>query len=117
LDYRLRVYLCNGTDDEKLEWFHTINIAGKQMTEQELLNANYTGPWLSDAKQYFSKKTNNKALSIAFCNNDDRCMLINKDGIAANRQELLELVLHWRISKSETYAEIKDYITKIRIIR
>ena len=114
LDYRLQVYLCNGTDDEKLEWFHTINIAGKQMTEQELLNANYTGPWLTDAKQYFSKKTNNKALSIAFCNNDDRCMLINKDGIAANRQELLEMVLRWRVSKSDTYPEIKDYMAQHR---
>ena len=84
------------------------------MTEQELLNANYTGPWLSDAKQYFSKKNNNKALSIAFCNNDDRCKLINKDGIAANRQELLEMVLRWRISKSDTYPEIKNYMAQHR---
>ncbi len=114
LDYRLQVYLCNGTDDEKLEWFHTINIAGKQMTEQELLNANYTGSWLSDAKQYFSKKTNNKALSISFCNNDDRCMLVNKDAVAANRQELLELALRWRIAKSEQYPEIKDYMAQHR---
>ena len=114
LDYRLQVYLCNGTDDEKLEWFHTINIAGKQMTEQELLNANYTGPWLSDAKQYFSKKANNKALSISFCDNDNSHMLVNKDAVAANRQELLELALRWRISKSDQYKEIKDYMAQHR---
>jgi len=53
LSYKLQVYICEGTDDEKLEWFHTINIAGKQMKPQELLNANYTGTWLSDAKIYF----------------------------------------------------------------
>ena len=95
LDYRLQVYLCSGTDDEKLEWFHTINIAGKQMTDQELLNANYTGPWLSDAKQYFSKKSNNSAINLAFCDNDERKTLLSENGIDANRQKLLETVLRW----------------------
>lgn len=38
LDYKLMVYLCSGTDSEKLEWFKTINIAGEKLTEQELLN-------------------------------------------------------------------------------
>ena len=56
LNYKLQVYVCNGTEDEKLDWFHTINIAGKQMTEQELLNANYTGRWLTSVKYFFSSK-------------------------------------------------------------
>ena len=55
LDYGLTVYFCEGGDDEKLEWFKTINIAGKELTEQELLNAVYAGPWTADAKRYFSK--------------------------------------------------------------
>ena len=55
LDYDLQVYLCSGTDSEKLKWFRTINIAGEELTEQELRNAVYAGPWLSDAKRYFSK--------------------------------------------------------------
>ena len=55
LDYRLMVYLCEGTDSEKLEWFRTINIAGEELTEQELRNAVYAGPWTADAKRYFSK--------------------------------------------------------------
>ena len=56
LDYELFVYLCEGTEEEKLEWFKVINIAGATLTDQELLNATYTGTWLSDAKNYFSKR-------------------------------------------------------------
>jgi hypothetical protein len=55
LDYRLMVYLCSGTDSEKLGWFKTINIAGERLTEQELRNAVYSGSWVTDAKRYFSK--------------------------------------------------------------
>ena len=55
LDYELQVYLCSGTDSEKLKWFKTINIAGEELTDQELRNAVYAGPWLADAKRYFSK--------------------------------------------------------------
>ena len=55
LNYKLMVYLCSGTDSEKLEWFKTINIAGEKLTEQELRNAVYSGSWVADAKRYFSK--------------------------------------------------------------
>lgn len=55
LDYELNVYICSGTDSEKLKWFKTINIAGEELTEQELRNAVYAGSWVSDAKRYFSK--------------------------------------------------------------
>ena len=55
LNYKLMVYLCSGTDSEKLDWFRTINIAGEKLTEQELRNAVYAGSWVSDAKRYFSK--------------------------------------------------------------
>jgi len=55
LDYELQVYICSGTPEEKLEWFSIINIAGEPLTDQELLNANYTGKWLSSAKRYFMK--------------------------------------------------------------
>lgn len=55
LNYNLMVYLCSGTDSEKLEWFRTINIAGEKLTDQELRNAVYSGSWVSDAKRYFSK--------------------------------------------------------------
>lgn len=55
LNYKIMVYLCSGTDSEKLEWFKTINIAGEKLTDQELRNAVYSGSWVSDAKRYFSK--------------------------------------------------------------
>ena len=57
LDYKLMVYFCEGTDKEKLDRFKTINIAGEKLTDQELRNAIYTGPWLTDAKRYFSKSS------------------------------------------------------------
>ena len=55
LNYKLMVYFCSGSDREKLDWFKTINIAGEKLTDQELRNAIYTGPWLESAKKYFSK--------------------------------------------------------------
>lgn len=42
-DYELTIYICEGTEEEKLEWFRIINIAGETLTPQELLNATYTG--------------------------------------------------------------------------
>lgn len=55
LNYKLMVYICSGTDSEKLQWFKTINIAGEKLTDQELRNAVYSGSWVTDAKRYFSK--------------------------------------------------------------
>ena len=39
LDYPLTIYVCEGEPSEKLEWFKTINIAGKPLNEQEINNA------------------------------------------------------------------------------
>lgn len=55
LDYKLTIYVCEGEESEKLEWFKTINIAGKPLNEQEIRNAVYAGPFVSDAKKHFSK--------------------------------------------------------------
>lgn len=55
LDYKLMIYICEWNDKEKLDWFKTINIAWEKLTEQELRNAIYTWPWLTDAKRHFSK--------------------------------------------------------------
>ena len=84
LNYRLMVYFCEGNDKEKLDWFRIINIAGEKLTDQELRNAVYTGPWLSSAKLIFSK-TN----CVAY--------LLSKDYVngTAIRQELLETALDW----------------------
>ena len=126
LEYRLQVYVCEGSDDEKLDWFHTINIAGKQMTNQELLNANYTGDWLTSAKQFFSKRQNNTAINMSYYDNNDKKTLLNLStdrvlgdmgglGEKANRQLLLELALKWRINaETSEYPQIKDYMSKHR---
>jgi hypothetical protein len=84
LNYELMVYFCEGEDSEKLKWFEIINIAGAVLTKQEIRNAVYTGPWLSDAKRYFSK-TSCPAYQIG-----------NKylNGTAI-RQEYLETALNW----------------------
>lgn len=57
LDYELSVYVCEGNEGEKLDWFKIINIAGEKLTDQELRNAIYTGPWLADAKRWFSRSS------------------------------------------------------------
>ena len=56
LDYELWIYLCSGTDSERLNWYETINIAGEVLEKQELRNAVYAGPWVTDAKRYFSRR-------------------------------------------------------------
>ena len=84
LNYKCMIYFCEGTDLEKLEWFKTINIAGEKLTDQELRNAIYTGPWLSDAKLKFSK-SNCAAYLLAN-------KYVNGSPI---RQELLEKAISW----------------------
>ncbi len=87
LNYELQIYICSGTDSEKLKWFKTINIAGEKLTDQELRNAVYAGSWVSDAKRYFSK-TGAPATKIG-------SDYLNGSAI---RQEYLETAISW-ISK------------------
>jgi len=87
LDYDLMIYFCEGTDKERLDWFTVINTFGEKVNEQEIRNAVYTGPWLSDAKLKFSK-TNCVAYLLA----NDGGKLVNGSPI---RQEYLETALSW----------------------
>jgi hypothetical protein len=96
LDYELSVYVCEGTDSEKLDWFKIINIAGVKLTEQELRNAIYTGTWLADAKRWFSK-TGAPAVQ------EGRDKLVS---VSTIRQEVLETALDW-ISGGK----IEDYMS------
>jgi len=94
LNYHLLVYWCEGTQAEVLDWFKTINIAGLELKEQEMLNATHTGPWLSHAKPIFSKSN---------C----PAYLLSKDYVRTevDRQRLLEIALKW-ISKNK----VEDYM-------
>lgn len=85
LDYELSIYICEGSDSDKLDWFKTINIAGEKLTQQELRNAIYAGPWLTDAKRWFSK-------SAAPAVQEGREKLVSGSPI---RQEILETALDW----------------------
>ncbi|MBC8266030.1 MAG: DUF262 domain-containing protein [Flavobacteriales bacterium] len=113
LDYKLMVYLCSGTDKEKLEWFETINIAGAVLTKQELRNAVYSGSWVSDAKKYFSKNG-------CYASN------IGSDYLngSAIRQDYLETAIKWIHEgtiedymgihqNDEDSVELKDYLTEV----
>ena len=99
LDYPLMIYICEGTDKEKLDWFKVINIAGEPLTDQELRNAIYTGEWLTEAKKYFSK-TGCPASSIAgdYLNG------------SAIRQDYLETAIRWLAARDGI--EIEDYMAK-----
>lgn len=54
MNSELLVYRCSGTEAEIKEWFETINIAGIPLSNQELRNAIYSGPFVTAAKQRFS---------------------------------------------------------------
>ena len=56
LNYELQVYFCTGSDEEKMNWFQTINTAGEPLTKQEIRNAVYSSAWLTDAKSVLSKR-------------------------------------------------------------
>lgn len=99
LNYELMVYFCEGTDKERLDWFRIINIAGEKLTDQEIRNAVYTGPWLSDAKLKFSKSN-----CVAYLLANDGGQLVDGSPI---RQAYLETVLSWINN-----GKIEEYMAK-----
>lgn len=58
LDTRLDIYECQGTENEIKQWFQTINIVGLPLNKQELLNAIYSGPFITKAKAQYSNSNN-----------------------------------------------------------
>jgi Protein of unknown function DUF262/HNH endonuclease len=58
MNAKLLVYLCKGDEPEIKDWFKTINIAGVPLTEQEILNAVYSGPFVTLARGEFSNSQN-----------------------------------------------------------
>ena len=98
LNTKILIYECEGTETEIKEWFKTINIAGVPLNNQELLNAIYSGPFVTLAKEEFSNSTNaNIQKWSAYVSG------------SANRQEFLERALDW-VSKGN----IDNYMSKHR---
>jgi 5-methylcytosine-specific restriction endonuclease McrA len=95
---KLLIYECEGTESEIKEWFRTINIAGVPLNNQELLNAVYSGPFVTLGKEEFSNSRNaNIQKWSAYISG------------SANRQEFLECALEW-VSKGK----IGDYMSSHR---
>lgn len=97
LDYKLQIYICEGTSDEQLDWFQIINIAGERLTNQELLNAVYSGPWVTQAKRRFSKTG-----CVAY--------KIGSDYLSGSpiRQDYFETALRWISDAKNT--TLKEYM-------
>lgn len=88
-DAKLLIYECQGTETEIKQWFETINIAGVPLNAQELLNAIYSGPFVTKAKEEFSNSQNA---------NIQKWSAYIKG--SANRQDFLERALDW-VSKGD----------------
>jgi hypothetical protein len=102
LDYPLTVYLCSGTDTEKLEWFKTINIAGEQLTDQELRNAVYHGEWVTDAKKWFSRPNcPAQAVGSKYLNG------------SAIRQDFLETAIKWHAKDGDIEQYMSDHQNEV----
>ena len=98
LETKLLIYECEGTESEIKEWFKTINIAGVPLNDQELLNAVYSGPFVTLCKEEFSNSQNaNIQKWSAYIKGN------------ANRQDFLECALDW-VSKGN----IGDYMSRHR---
>ena len=98
LNTKLLIYECEGTESEIKEWFKTINIAGVPLNSQELLNAVYSGTFVTLGKEEFSNSQNaNIQKWSAYISG------------SANRQEYLERALEW-VSKNN----VGDYMSRHR---
>ena len=98
LKTHLLIYICEGTESEIKEWFKTINIAGVPLKPQELLNAVFSGPFVTAAKEEFSNSQNAHIQMWSHFING-----------TANRQDFLERALDW-VSKGN----ISDYMKQHR---
>jgi hypothetical protein len=101
LDSELLIYECEGTETEIKEWFQTVNIAGVPLNKQELLNAIYSGPFITAAKAEFSNSQNaNMQKWSAYINGDPK------------RQQILEEALEW--VSSAAGASVDGYLAQHR---
>ncbi len=98
LETKLLIYECEGTESQIKEWFKTINIAGVPLVPQELLNAIYSGTFVTLGKEEFSNSQNS---------NIQKWSAYIKG--SANRQAFFERALDW-VSKGN----IDDYMSSHR---
>lgn len=98
LETKLLIYECEGVESEIKEWFKTINIAGVPLKNQELLNAVYSGPFVTLGKEEFSNSQNSNIQKwSAYISG------------STNRQDFLERALDWTSN-----GQIEDYMSRHR---
>lgn len=104
---KLTIYICEGEESEIKEWFKTINIAGVPLNEQELLNAIYSGPFVTKAKEEFSNSQNSMIQKWS--------AYINGSAI---RQDFLKTALKW-VSKDniDSYMSLHRYDNNINELK
>lgn len=98
LNAPILAYECEGTESEIKEWFKIINIAGIQVNEQEILNAVYSGPFVTAGKAVFSNSNNSSI---------QKWSTYIKG--AANRQDYWKCALDW-----VSDGDIDSYMSKHR---
>jgi hypothetical protein len=103
LETPLTIYICSGKESEIKEWFKTINIAGKPLNNQELLNSIYSGPFISKAKEVFSNSQNS---------NLHKWLSYTKADV--KRQGLLETALSWVSKNWENDGNLEKYMAEHR---
>ena len=103
----LLIYECEGTESKIKEWFKTINIAGIPLNNQELMNAVYSGPFVTLGKEEFSNSQNaNIQKWSAYISG------------SANRQDFLERALEWVSNGNiEDYMSSHRYDTNIKELK
>lgn len=112
-DTKLLIYVCTGEEKEIKDWFRTINIAGIPLNAQETLNAIYSGPFVTQAKEVFSNSRNH---------NIQKWQAYIRG--VASRQDFLATALDW-VSKGNaedymaahrhdsTISELVDYFNTV----
>ena len=101
LKTKLLIYICEGTESEIKEWFRTINIAGVPLKPQELLNAVFSGPFVTKAKEEFSNSQNAHIQMWSHFING-----------TANRQDFLERALDW-VSKGTYFNAVLGWVNSV----
>lgn len=95
LETPLLIYICEGTESEIREWFQTINIAGVPLNEQELLNAVYSGAFVTAARKVYSNSSNSNVQKWSFYIKGD-----------VKRQDFLATALDW-----VSHGNVRDYMS------